>query len=181
MIYILYISDLELVPSELRKTYIGDIFWTFSYIYKVRDGTLDISDFWLIYIYYIWSYTDNHCATVFTDFFIFFYFLISDTAMVGVHHSLFESPVYIRTSRQLKRVEKTMFELMDHNVAFIILPDTHRCPSEDLFHIVRQNACKIRKVMFVSQNMTNEIHLLELVLKSAGYNGFSYTCPGFNI
>ena len=61
-------------PSELRKTYIGDIFWTFSYIYKVRDGTLDISDFWLIYIYYIWSYTDNHCATVFTDFFIFFIF-----------------------------------------------------------------------------------------------------------
>ena len=98
--------------------------------------------------------------------------------MVG---SLFDSPVYVRTSRQLKRVEKTMFELMDHNVAFIILPDTHRCPSEDLFHIVRQNACKIRKVMFVSQNMTNEIHLLELVLKSAGYNGFSYTCPGCNI
>ena len=102
--------------------------------------------------------------------------------MVGVfHQSLFEGPVYVRTSRQLKRVEKTMFELMDHSVAFIILPDTHRCHSEDLFHIVRQNACKIRKVMFVSQNMTNEIHLLELVLKSAGYKGFSYTCPGCNI
>ena len=127
-------------------------------------------------------YTDNHCATVFTRFFYFFYFLISEAAMVGVfQHGLFDGPVTVRTSRQLKRVEKKMFELMDHSVAFIILPDTHRCHTENLFQIVRQNSCNIKKVMFVSQNMTNEIFLLDLVLKSAGYNGFSYTCPGCNI
>ena len=103
-------------------------------------------------------------------------------AMVGVfQHGLFDGPVTVRTSRQLKRVEKKMFELMDHSVAFYILPETHRCHTENLFQIVRQNSCNIKKVMFVSQNMENEISILDLVLKSAGYNGFSYTCPGCNM
>ena len=131
---------------------------------------------------YISEVSDNHCATVFTRFFDFFDFLISEAAMVGVfEHGVFDGPVTVRSSRQLKRVENKMFELMDHSVAFYILPDNHRCHTENLFQLVRQNVCNNKKALFVSPNMANEIFILDAILQSAGYIGFSYTCPGCNI
>ena len=121
--------------------------------------------------------SDNHCATVFTRFFYFFDFLISEAAMVGV----FDGPVTVRSSRQLKRVESKMFKLMDDSVAFYILPENHRCHTENIFQLVRQNVCNNKKTMFISPNMAGEILILDAILQSAGYIGFSYTCPGCNI
>ena len=94
--------------------------------------------------------------------------------MVGV----FDGPVTVRSSRQLKRVEDKMFHLMDHRVAFHILPDDHRCHSEHVFQLVRQNVCNNKKALFITPNMLDEIFILDAVVQSAGYEGFSYTCPG---
>ena len=97
--------------------------------------------------------------------------------MVGV----FDGPVTVRSSRQLKRVESKMFKLMDDSVAFYLLPENHRCHTENIFQLVRQNVCNNKKTMFISPNMAGEILILDAILQSAGYIGFSYTCPGCNI
>ena len=94
--------------------------------------------------------------------------------MAGV----FNGPVTVRSSRQLKHVESTMFHLMDHRVAIHIIPDDHRCHSDQIYELVRRNACNVRKAIFVTRNMLNEVIILDAVVQSAGYEGFIYTCPG---
>ena len=94
--------------------------------------------------------------------------------MAGV----FNGPVTVRSSRQLKHVESTMFHLMDHRVDIHIIPVDHHCHSDQIYELVRRNECNVRKAIFVSRNMLNEVIILDAVVQSAGYEGFKYTCPG---
>ena len=87
-------------------------------------------------------------------------------------------PVTVRTSRQLKNVESTMFHLMDDRVDIHIIPVEHRCHSDQMYELVRRNECNVRKSIFVSRNMINEVIILDAVVQSGGYEGFKYTCPG---
>ena len=87
-------------------------------------------------------------------------------------------PVTVRTSRQLKNIESTMFELLDQSVDIHIIPVEHRCPSDEIYELIRKNECNIRKVICVSRNMIKEFISLDAVVQSGGYEGFKYTCPG---
>ena len=87
-------------------------------------------------------------------------------------------PVTVRSSRQLRSIESTMFNLMDEEVAIHIIPVEHRCHSDQIYQLVRRNECNIRKSIFVSRNMIDEFRLLDAVVQSGGYKPFKYTCPG---
>ena len=87
-------------------------------------------------------------------------------------------PVTVRTSRQLKNIESTMFHLMDERVDIHIIPVEHRCHSDQIYQLVRRNECNIRKSIFVSRNMIHEFRILDAVVQSGGYARFKYTCPG---
>ena len=87
-------------------------------------------------------------------------------------------PVTVRSSSKLKSIESTMFHLMDEGVAIHIIPVEHRCHSDQIYQLVRRNECNIRKSIFVSRNMINEVRILDAVVQGGGYEAFKYTCPG---
>ena len=87
-------------------------------------------------------------------------------------------PVTVRTSRQLRNIESTMFALLDERVDIHIIPVEHRCPSDEIYELIRKNECNIRKVICVTRNMINEFIILDTVGQNGGYEGFKYTCPG---
>ena len=87
-------------------------------------------------------------------------------------------PVTVPTSSKLKSIESTMFHLMDEGVAIHIIPVEHRCHSDQIYQLVRRNECNIRKSIFVSRNMINEVRILDAVVQGGGYEAFKYTCPG---
>ena len=87
-------------------------------------------------------------------------------------------PVTVRTSSKLKSIESTMFLLMDEGVDIHIIPVEHRCHSDQIYQLVRRNECNIRKSIFVSRNMINEVRILDAVVQGGGYEAFKYTCPG---
>ena len=58
-------------------------------------------------------------------------------------------PVTVRTSRQLRNIESTMFHLLDERVDIHIIPVEHRCPSDEIYELIRKNECNIRKVQGV--------------------------------
>ena len=92
------------------------------------------------------------------------------------------SPITIRSSRELKRIETVIFEcVVDKDLKVHILCLDHDCDTNLLLHEFLENKHPSIRVIMITPNMKEDFMALHLVLQLNSGKGFQRFCPSCGI